>query len=130
MKPPVDAEIYDLPTTTVWIDQSGIYCAVSKKEAARTLETAKETLEEFKRIAGDNKVCVLIDATYAQSSSREVREYVAEEFPRMFKAIAIISRSTLGKMVANIFFTIKSQPYPIKIFNDEAKARIWLKQFL
>jgi hypothetical protein len=59
-----------------------------------------------------------------------MRDYVAEVLPDIAIAVAIISRSAVGKMVANLFFSIKKQPHPVKMFNDEREAKEWLKQYL
>lgn len=120
----------EIPGSTMWFDKSGIVYAISKKGPPQTLEQTKESLEVFRRYIGPGKVCLLIDVTHSRETTREVRAYVAEEFPKIIKAIAMVSSSALGKMVANLFFNLKSQPYPVKMFNDEQQAKAWLKQYL
>jgi len=73
---------------------------------------------------------MLVDVTHSMESTRETRDYVAEEFPKYVKALAMVSDSALGKMLANLFFTLKKQPYPAKMFNNEQDAKTWLKQYL
>lgn len=133
LTPPNDAEIHEWPTSTLWI-KDGIVYAISRK-GERSLEETKRTLDLFKNIIddkmdGDKKVCLLIDVTNSPETKREIRDYAAEEFPKLVKAIAMISESALGKMVANLFFTIKTQPYPTKFFNNEKDAKKWLEQYL
>lgn len=130
LTPPSDAKIHDLIDSIVWFDDDGIVYAISKKQPEPTLEEIKERIESFKKLTDGQKVCILIDATNTGEMSREVRDYAAQEFPKIFKAIAIISGSALGKMMANLFFTIKNPPYPIKMFNDESEAKNWLEQYL
>lgn len=130
MKPPLNAKVYDWPSSTFWFDEDGILCSISKKTAPQTMEEVIKDVEGFKKIIGDKKVCMLADVTNSSESTREVRNYAAIELPKIIKAIAMISNSALGKMLANLFLSIKSQPYPTKMFNDEAEARQWLKQFL
>jgi hypothetical protein len=127
---PANAKIMEWPTSTIWFDESGILYSISKKVPQPSLEETKKILEEFKSIIGDRKVCMLIDVTNTSESSRELREYAAEEFPKFVKAIAMVSGSALGKMLANLFFTLKTQPYPTKMFTNEVDAREWLKQYL
>jgi hypothetical protein len=127
---PEHARIIDLPTSRIWREDSGIVCVVSKKVEPQTVEQAREAIKLFRDYIGSEKVCMLIDVTNSSESSREVREFVAEEFPKLVKAIAMVSNSALGKMLANLFFNLKSQPYPVKMFNDETEARIWLKNYL
>lgn len=130
MIPPQDAKIFELPTSILWFDEHGILCSVAKKAPQQTLEEAKRNMEEFKKIIGEKKVCLLSDSTDSTPANKEIRDYAAKVIPEIVKAIAIISRSAVGKMAANLFFSIKKQPYPVKIFNDESEAKAWLKQYL
>jgi hypothetical protein len=130
MQPPVNAQVYDWETSTFWFDENGILCSISKKSHPLSMEDVERTVEEFKKLIGDKKICMLIDVTNTVESSREVRDYAAAEFPKFVKAIAMVSKSALGKMLANLFFTLKAQPYPTRMFNDEKEAKEWLKQYL
>lgn len=127
---PLGVKTYDTPTSIFWFDSNGIVCAIIKDIPTQTLEEAIENINNFKNVIGDNKVCLMIDVTYSTETTRETRDYVAAEFPKFVKAIAMISKSALGKMLANLFFTIKTQPYPTKMFNEENEAKEWLKQYL
>ena|ERR1043166_7195545 len=130
MKIPENAQIIDTPTSIYWYDDEGILCSISKKSPPLSLAETKLVLEDFKKQLRTEKVCMLIDVTHTTESSREVRDYAAAEFPKFVKAIAMLSDSALGKMLANLFFSLKSQPYPVKMFNDEKDAKEWLKQYL
>ncbi|WP_373512974.1 hypothetical protein [Persicitalea sp.] len=130
MVPPPNANVIELPSSTVWFDENGILCSVAKKVPQQTVEEAKKTMEEFRKITGGEKVCMLSDSTDSPPANKEMRDYAAEVIPEVVKAVAIISRSAVGKMAANLFFSIKKQPYPVKMFNDEVEATEWLKQYL
>lgn len=71
-----------------------------------------------------------MDLTNFQLPGKESREYGAIELPNMVIAIAMMSGSVLGAWVANVFFILKPQPYPTKMFTDEKEARKWLEQYL
>lgn len=126
---PANADIIEWPTATIWFNE-GILFSISKKVPQQTLEEVKKSLEDFKLLIGDKKVCMLIDVTHTTESSRELKDFAAKEFPKIIKAIAMVSDSALGKMLANLFFTLKTQPYPTKMFNNEKEAKEWLKQYL
>ncbi|MEO6189394.1 MAG: hypothetical protein ABIO44_02560 [Saprospiraceae bacterium] len=130
MIPPVNTKIIEFPTSTMWFDEHGILCSVAKKVPQETVEEAKKTMVEFLKLTGGKKVCLLSDSTDSPAANKEMRDYAAEVIPEIVKAVAIISRSAVGKMAANLFFSIKKQPYPVKMFNDENEAKEWLKQFL
>lgn len=130
MEPPKNVKVTDWDTSQFWFDADGIMYSVSKKTPKQTLEQVKRSMEDFKKLLGGKKVCLMVDVTNSPESSKEVRDYVAREFPSIIKAIAMISGSALGRMLANLFFSVKSQPYPVKMFNDEKEAKEWLKQYL
>lgn len=130
MQPPINVKVYDWHTSVFWFDEDGIFCVISKKAPLQTLEETKKDIENLMKIIGHKKVCMLVDSNNSSESTKELRDYAAEEFPKFIKAMAIISNSALSKMLANLFFNIKPQPYPIKMFNDENEAREWLKKYL
>lgn len=120
----------ELPTATLWLDDEGILRSVSRKAPKQTLEQTRQNFQILKKYINNQKVCMLLDVTDTSQSTREVRDFAAQELPTFVKAIAMISRSALGKMLANLFFSLKSQPYPVKMFNDENEALQWLRQYL
>ena len=130
MVPPENTEVFEFPTSTMWFDDNGILCSIAKKVPQQTIEEAKKTMEDLRKILGGKKICLLSDSTDSPPLNKEMRDYAAEVIPEIAKAIAIISRSAVGKMVANLFFSIKKQPYPVKMFSDEREAKEWLKQYL
>ena len=128
---PAGAKTIGLPGFTLWFDQEGILCALSNKVPMLRLEEVKEVVALLKGYLGDQKkVCMLLDVTHSSETNREVRDFAAAELPKITKAIAIVSHSALGKMLANLFFSLNSQPYPVRYFTDETEARAWLKQYL
>lgn len=127
---PADVKTIDLPASTMWFDHHGILYSMSKQAPAQTIEEARKTLEHIREFTGNKKVCMLIDATHSRESSREMRDFAAEELPKMVKAVAVLSHSALGKMMANLFFHLKSQPYPLKMFDNEPEAIQWLRKYL
>lgn len=130
MVPPKDVTVIDWPTSISWFDENGIFCSVSKKVPAQSLEETKKLMAELNKILDGQKVCMLIDVTNSGESTRETREFAAEEFPKFVKAIAMISNTQLGKMMANLFFNMNKPPYPTRMFTDEMEAKAWLKQYL
>lgn len=129
MKPPDNTRLYESDLATFWFDENYILCAIAKK-THRTVDKQKKTYELIRQISDNKKVCILSDATSVSPLDKETREYVALEIPTIFKAMAIISASALGRTIANIFLTLKRQPVPIKMFANEKDAKEWLKQYL
>jgi hypothetical protein len=129
MIPPKNTVVNETLTSVFWFDENGILCTVSKK-GNLTPEETKSRIINIRKMLGDKKVCMLIDATDSSPLSKEVKDIIAEDFPKFVKALGIISDSALGKMLVNLFLNLKEQSYPIKMFNEEEEARKWLKQFL
>lgn len=130
MIPPPNTKVYEFPASTIWFDENGILCSIAKKVPPETVEEVKKTVAELAKITDGKKVCLLSDNTDSPPANKEMRDYLAEIIPEIVKAVAIISRSAVGKMAANLFFSIKKQPFPIKMFTDETEAREWLKHYL
>lgn len=59
---------------------------------------------------------------------RHLHDYVARELPEFVEALALVSNSPLGTMVAKLFMVLENHPYPVKLFSCEAEARFWLKR--
>ncbi|MFL5729573.1 MAG: hypothetical protein ACJ75J_08830, partial [Cytophagaceae bacterium] len=104
MTPPANANVIDWPSSILWFDEDGILYSVSKKVPPQSMEEVKKTMEDFYKLLDGKKVCMLVDVTHSQETSRELRDYAAQEFPKFTKAIAMVSESALGKMLANLFF--------------------------
>ena len=128
--PPENTELIEWPTTTLWWDENGILYSVSKKVPQQTLEEAKASVEMFKELTGNKKVCMIIDNTNSAPTTKEIRDYAAEELEKLSKAIAIISNSPLSRMTANLFLGLRPPSYPVKIFKNEQDAKKWILKYL
>src|SRR5688572_16222809 len=114
MEIPANAKLLDMPTSISWKGEDGIIYSLSKKGAHPSLDESKKQIEEFRKHYGEGKFCFLIDITDATPTPKESRDWAAEELPKMVKAMAIISKSALGRMVANLFFGLKPPTYPTR----------------
>src|SRR6218665_951291 len=103
---PPGAKTIEWPTSTAWFNEEGILYSISKKAPPLSLEESKKIMNELLQLIGDKKVCFLADVTHAGESPREIRDYAAQEFPKFIKAVAMVSDSAIGKMLANLFFTV------------------------
>ena len=129
MQPPDNVKIYEGELANFWFDEFGILCAVSKK-VTRTLEKQKASYALVREITGNKRVCLLADNTVTYIQDEKTREYSATEMPELFKAMAVISNTVMGKAAAHLFQYFHGQPIPIKSFDNEKDAREWLKQYL
>jgi hypothetical protein len=104
---------------------------ISKKNAPTiNIEETRRMLEDFAAAANGKTFCILADVTFSTPNDKTTREFVAIELPKIVVALAMVSASPLGRMVANLFFSLKPTPYPAKMFSTENEATEWLQQYL
>ena len=129
MQPPDNVKIYEGELANFWFDDFGILCAVSKK-VTRTIEKQKANYAFIREITGNRRVCLLADNTVTYIQDDKTREFSAMEMPELFKAMAVISNTVMGKAAVHLFQYFHGQPIPIRSFDNEIEAREWLKQYL
>ncbi|MGZ3919739.1 MAG: DUF7793 family protein [Bacteroidia bacterium] len=132
LTPPVNTTVYDWPNSKLWFDEDGVLYSVPKAGVPKpTKEQSIVQLEEFKKLCGYKKVCVVLMTNSVDAPpSKEERDWAAEELNSMFKAMAIIATSPLSRMAANLFFELKPPAYPTKFFSNGKDAKEWIKQYL
>ncbi len=128
--PPKDAELIIFKKHIFWFDSNGILCAKSISNDLTNLKDVKEFTEYFIERLQGKKVSILHDFSNVSYSSKEIRDYVTNEFPKIAVAIAMVSKTPLGRMMANLFFNLKQNPYATKMFDNEDEAKEWLKKYL
>ena len=121
-------EIFETPLLSCWFGDDGILYSESKV-AERSMENYQLLFELYKTLSnnGNKKLRTLGNITKTQHSKKEVREYIAKELPKYIKAMALISDSSMGKMIGNVFIKLNPPPYPIRFFNNSESAVKWLK---
>ncbi len=131
MKPPDGSIVHDSFAGQWWIGKDGILYSIAKRNAHKpTEEESQHEIEKLRAMVGEKKVCMIVDVTYASASSREGREQSATQLEKIVQAMAIVTSSPLGRMVANMFFSLKPPSYPIKMFNNPEDAQKWIGQFV
>ncbi len=130
LKLPEKVEVYDTALLTCWFGNDGILYSESKV-AERTMENYRLLFELYKTLSdnGNRKIRTLGNITKTQHSKREVREYIAKELPKYIKAMALISDSSMGKTIGNVFIKLNPPPYPTQIFNHVENAVKWLNKY-
>lgn len=133
MIPPKNTKVIEWPTSFMWFDEDGILYS-SSKPSISVMPTKEESLgqmEEFRKILGGKKSCIILEtSSMAPPPKREDRDWIAKELESVTKAMAIISKSPLSRMVANLFFGLKPPSYPVKFFENEKQAKKWIVKYL
>lgn len=126
---PKNVKLYEHAIATFWFDEDGILYSVSKK-VPRTVEVMQDYIVFVKKMLNNQKACILSDISNANPMDKQTRDYIELELKNVYKAMAIIAYSPLGRMIGNIFFKLNSPSFPTKMFSNEKEAKEWLKQYL
>jgi hypothetical protein len=125
------AEVHESSTTTCWFDAKGILCMVSKSNAPKiSLEERKRLVSNFIEKQGGKKICGLMEITHMPPADHEAREFNTLELPKIFHALAFVSNSAIGKMIAQMYLGLRPSSIPAGVFSNEEDARTWLEQYL
>lgn len=128
---PENIEIHESADSTWWIATDGILYSISKKNAQRpTKEEAEKEMEKFQKIIGNNKICMILDISYARPGRKEERDIAAVQLEKLVKAMALVTISPLSRMVANLFFGLKPPSYPVKMFSTVEDAKEWIVKYV
>lgn len=129
MQPPPGVTTYESEVATLWFEADGILVSLSKSPR-RTVENLGANIALVKKITGGKKPPLLIYLSPSPVPDKAARAFAAEQLPHVYKAMAMVSSSGLGKLIMNFLFALKPPTIPMKSFADEGRAREWLRQFL
>ena len=128
MKLPKDGtKIYQHPLATLWVDREGILHKISKK-TPRTVENVTDLYSLIRRTTHGKKVCAMIEVSNETASGPEVRDVLKREIPQTFRAVALITNTQIGQMVATMASVLTPVYVPTEVFKEEPKAEEWLKE--
>jgi len=125
----VKAEVFESPIGTYWFEESGILVSQSKN-VRRTLENMRENISLLKRITGGKPACLIVHLTYSPKPDKPTLDYVASEMPKVYKAMAMVSKSGLAKLILFFLFKLKPPPIPMKTYSNEKDAKEWIRRYL
>jgi len=95
-----------------------------------TLEITRHLVA--KRIEHSNGVSYpcLFDISKIKHSTKEARDYLANEGNELVTASAILVESAVLKMAANFYVSVNKPVKPTRLFTDKQTALDWLHQFI
>ena len=109
--------------------EDGILISYSKSPK-RTIENITRNIALVKQITDGRKVPLLIYLSNSPMPDKATRGFSAQQLPNVYTAMAMVSKSGLGKFIMNVLFSLKQPPIPMKNFTDDKEALEWLKKFL
>ncbi|WP_242928645.1 DUF7793 family protein [Pontibacter vulgaris] len=105
-----------------------LYCIYKDIELV-DLETAKICVKQRIEYSENKSYPVLFDITRVKQSTKEGRDYLANEGNDLVIASAILIGSPMLKMSANFFIRVNKPKNPTQMFTDKNSALKWLAQF-
>ena len=93
------------------------------------LNIAKICVQDRLAYAGGQSYPSLFDITHIKHSTKEARDYFANEGNEGVVASAIIVSSPMLKMAANFYIKVNQPKNPTRMFTNRDEAIKWLGQF-
>jgi hypothetical protein len=107
----------------------GILYSYSKSQK-RTVQNISDNIALVKSITQNKPVPLLIYLCNSPVPDKATRKFSTEQLPIVYKAMAMVSKPGLSKLIMNILFKLKQPPIPMRSFSDDTEARKWLIQFI
>ena len=131
----MEKKVIETHTTRAWMEDDHLLKIKVKEGAVIMLDDAREHLETGKEIAsGKDYIYMLVDLRGVQAISAAARHHYShpdkESKELNNRAIAIIIKSRVSKMIANFFLGINRPAVPVKLFTQEPNALKWLKSII
>jgi hypothetical protein len=115
-------------TGEVWLGDDGIIRIEIRNPREHTLADAIENAEAGRSVGGGVRRPLLSKVLAPGPMTNEARAYYAsEEAARGLTALAMVTSSVLGRIVANLLMGLNTTPVPMRLFNTEAAALVWLR---
>jgi hypothetical protein len=124
-------KIYHGQLADFWFDTDGILHAISKPDGIRSLDTLKEDLDLIKNFSENKRVGLILDNSFTKAYDIKMIRFTIKEYPKLFKAVAFIPHSPIGKMISSILTTLNpSDVMPIATFENENDAKKWILEHI
>lgn len=88
---------------------------------------AKLQFETIRRLCGEHKIAVLVDASTSHTITKEAQEFAANNVGNRI-ATAVINPNPFSKLTLNLFLGIFRPATPFKMFTSEEGAMKWLRE--
>ncbi|MFL5753061.1 MAG: STAS/SEC14 domain-containing protein [Bacteroidia bacterium] len=122
-----EIKTYETALGKYWLDGEILHFQAGN--APRTIPHVKENFGTIRRAMNNKKVCLLADLSDISPLEKDTRDYIVREVQQTYSAVAFVSDSHLGNVIAKMFLMLKEPGFPGRKFSDEKEAIAWLKQF-
>lgn len=89
-------------------------------------EDIEELAERAEALLDGHRARLLAHMEHVASADQEARKLGASF--ELFRAVAIVSESAVGRTIGNFYLAVSRPNTPTKLFAEEAQARAWLEE--
>jgi hypothetical protein len=115
-------------TGEVWLGEDGIIRIEIRNPREHTLPDAVENVEAVRRAGGGVRRPLLSRVAAPGPMTNDARAYYASaDAARAITALAMVTTSVLGRIVANLLIGLNSTPIPMRLFGSEHAGLAWLR---
>ena len=116
-------------TAKVWLDDdTGFVNLEPHARRKQELADAVENVAAVRTVAQGVKRPLLVHFQSAVPQSPECRaHYTSRESAHSITAVAIVTSSTLGRIIGNLMIGMQQADVPARLFDDVKSATAWLK---
>lgn len=124
-----DAPEITHPKFRMWFPADGVVRLVWSPPVPSGFDDAVATIEAMIELTGDRPAPLFVDVRQAGPQDRAGRlEFIRRH--EVVSAVAIVVGSPLSRMMGNFFINVNKPKAPTRLFDDEAAALAWLKEYV
>ncbi|PSR52659.1 hypothetical protein AHMF7605_03525 [Adhaeribacter arboris] len=123
-----EARIKETKYVTMII-QNGIFHAYYKELEILDMNFAKVAVQDRLNFFQNIAYPCLFDITKVKETTKEARDYMANEGNELVLASAMVVNNPMLKMMANFYIMVNKPKNPTRLFTDRDSALDWLEQF-
>ncbi|WP_439882015.1 DUF7793 family protein [Pontibacter sp. MBLB2868] len=121
-------EVKETPYIKMFV-KDGILHFYYKEIENMDLDMAKACVKDRKEFTNNKSYPCLVDVVMLKNSTKEARDYFADEGNEGIKANAILVSSSAVKMMTNFYIMVNKPKNPTRMFTDKDSALEWLAQY-
>lgn len=124
-----DAGVITQPKFRMWLRPDGVVQLSWAPRVTMVLEDAIAATVAMAQLTGGRQSPLLVDVREVGPQDRAARN----EFVRrgdLVSAVALMVGNPLSRMMGNFFLAVSKPMAPTRLFDDEATALTWLREFV
>lgn len=109
--------------------QDGIFQCYFKAMNVMDINVADASVKDRLKFFENTAYPCLFDITEVKETTKEARDFMANEGNDLVLASAMVVNSPMLKMMANFYIMVNKPKNPTRLFTDRESALEWLNQF-